>query len=158
MKRYLAVALGVVAVAMFAFPSVASAQSGHFVGTPTCTDEGTTVSCDGKVAGLGGETFEITVDATGVASVECTNPGGNVAPGQDTIVNTEGTTGEQPTTSNGQFRFRDLATDDPEPLPATPTCPNNQWTPNITDVTFTTATLILLEDGVESDRITVPVS
>jgi hypothetical protein len=158
MKRYLALALGVVAVAMFAFPSFASAQAGHFVGTPTCTDEGTIVSCDGKVAGLGGTTFEITVDATGVASVECTNPGGQVAPGQDTTVNTSGTTGEARTPRNGQFQFRNLATDDPEPLPPTPTCPNDQWTPNIVDVTFTTATLRLLEDGVESDSITVPVS
>jgi hypothetical protein len=156
MKPYLA--LGAVAVAMLAFPGVASAQSGHFIGEPVCTDEGTTVSCDGKVAGLGGTTFEITVDAVGVASVECTNPGGNVAPGQDTAVNTEGTTGEQTTPRNGQFRFTNLATDDPEPLPATPTCPNNQWTPDIVDVAFTEATLTLLENGMESDSITVPVT
>jgi hypothetical protein len=135
----------------------AFAQSGHFVGTPTCTDIGTQVRCVGKVAGLGGTTFEITVEAEGLATVECTNPGGNVAPGQDTEVTVAGTTEPQPTPRNGQFRFR-IASDDPEPLPSTPTCPNNAWTANIVDVTFTTATLTLLEGGVESDSITVPVS
>ena len=156
MRRILVVAITSLTIAL-GFPGVALAQSGHFVGTPTCTDQGTTVECKGKVAGLGGTTFEITVDATGVASVECTNPGGNVAPGQDTTVQTSGTTGEQETPRNGQYRFTG-STDDPEPLPATPTCPNNQWTPNIVDVEFTDATITLLEDGAVSDTITVPVS
>jgi hypothetical protein len=155
MKRYLLFA--VVAAAVLALPGVASAQSGHFVQTQTCTDEGTTVECSGKVAGLGGTTFEITVEADGIASVECTNPGGNVAPGQDTAVTVAGTTDPLPTPRNGQFRYT-LATDDPEPLPPTPTCPNAQWTPDIVDVTFTTATITLLEDGVISDVVTVPVS
>jgi hypothetical protein len=156
MKRYLA--LGVVAVAMFAFPSVASAQSGHFVGTPTCTDEGTTFECSGKVAGLGGTTFEIEAIAEdAIATVECVNPGGNRAPGQDTSVDVEGSTGPQPTPRNGSFRFR-FESDDPEPLPPTPSCPNNSWTADIVDVTFGDVTLTLSEDGVESDSITVPVS
>jgi hypothetical protein len=139
----------------------AYAQSGHFVtgggNAPECTDEGTTVACTGKVAGLGGTTFEITIEAAGIASVECTNPGGNVAPGQDTAVTVAGTTEPQPTPRNGQFVFA-VETDDPEPLPPTPTCPNDQWTPNIVDVAFTEATLTLLEDGVVSDVVTVPVS
>jgi hypothetical protein len=135
----------------------AFAQSGHFVGTPTCTDEGVTVECRGKVAGLGGTTFEITVEAAGIATVECTNPGGNVAPGQDTAVSVSGSSGPLATPRNGQFRFN-LESDDPNPLPSTPTCPNNQWTPTITDVTFGDATVTLLEDGVVSDTITVPVT
>jgi hypothetical protein len=153
--------LGALAVAAFAFPAGASAQSGHFLtggnNAPTCTDIGTQVSCSGKVAGLGGTTFEITISAPGIASVECTNPGGNVAPGQDTAVTVAGTTGPQPTPRNGSAKFT-VTTDDPEPLPATPTCPNNQWTPEIVDVSFTTATLTLSEDGVVSDMVTVPVS
>jgi hypothetical protein len=158
MKRYLL--LGAVCMATLAFAAVASAQSGHFVtgggNAPSCMDIGTQVSCTGKVAGLGGTTFEITVEASGVASVECTNPGGNVAPGQDTEVDVAGSTGPQPTPRNGQFVFA-LTTANPEPLPATPTCPNNQWTPNIVDIEFGDATLTLSEDGVVSDVITVPV-
>ncbi|HEX6580459.1 MAG TPA: hypothetical protein VF195_06280 [Actinomycetota bacterium] len=149
------VVLTAVLVGLMAAPALA--QSGHFVQTQTCRDIGTQVVCSGKVAGLGGTTFEITVAAEGIASVECTNPGGNVAPGQDTAVTVAGTTEPLPTPRNGQFRYT-ITSDDPEPLPATPTCPNNQWTPNIVDVTFTTATLTLLEDGIVSDTVTVPVS
>jgi hypothetical protein len=159
MKRFLL--LSAVAVAALAFPGVASAQSGHFLtgggNAPSCTDIGLQVQCTGKVAGLGGTTFEITVEATGIATVECVNPAGHRAPGQDTAVNVAGTTEPLPTPRNGQFRFT-VTTDDPEPLPPTPTCPNDQWVPNIVDVTFTTATLTLLEDGNVSDTVTVPVS
>lgn len=149
------VVLTAVLVGLMAAPALA--QSGHFVQTQTCRDIGTQVRCSGKVAGLGGTTFEITIEAEGIASVECTNPGGNVAPGQDTAVTVAGTTEPQPTPRNGQFRYT-ITSDDPEPLPPTPTCPNNQWTPDIVDVTFTTATLTLLENGNVSDTVTVPVS
>ncbi|HSJ50207.1 MAG TPA: hypothetical protein VLA90_02835 [Actinomycetota bacterium] len=139
----------------------ALAQSGHFIprggNAPQCTDIGTQVSCTGKVAGLGGTTFEITIEADGIASVVCINPGGNRAPGQDTEVTVEGSTGPLPTPRNGQFVFT-ITTDDPEPLPPTPTCPNVQWTPEIVDVAFTTATLSLFEDGQLSDQVVVQVS
>jgi hypothetical protein len=46
----------------------------------------------------------------------------------------------------------------PEPLPPTPTCPNDHWIPHIVDVSFTTATLTLFEDDVQVDQVTVPVS
>ena len=161
--RRLAIAItaiaGFVGLAFGAAP--AYAQSGHFVtgggNAPECTDEGTTVECTGKVAGLGGTTFENTIEAPGIASVECTNPGGNVAPGQDTAVTVAGTTGPQPTPRNGQFQFT-IESDDPEPLPPTPTCPNDQWVPNIVDVTFTDATLTLFEDGMQVDQVVVPVT
>jgi hypothetical protein len=152
--------IAVLSLLVTAFAAVpVLAQSGHFLDrTVECTDIGTQVECTGKVAGLGGTIFEITVDAAdAIATVECTNPGQNVAPGQDTAVTVAGTTDPLPTPRNGNYTFG-LTTDDPEPLPPTPTCPNNQWTPNIVDVTFTEATLTLLEDGMESDTITVAVN
>ena len=159
------IAIAVTTLAVFAGlvfgAAPAFAQSGHFIengaGAPVCTDEGTTVECTGKVAGLGGTTFEIRISAAGIASVECTNPGGNVAPGQDTAVNVAGTTGPLPTPRNGQFVFT-IATDEPPQPPPTPTCPNDMWEANIVDVAFTTATLTLFEDGVQTDQVIVPVT
>jgi len=160
MKRYLVIAIAALTLAL-GFPGAAFAQSGHFVvggaNAPTCTDIVLQVTCTGKVAGLGGTTFEITIVAPGVATVECHNPAGNVAAGQDTEVTVAGTTGPLPTPRNGQFVFT-ITTDSPAPLPPTPTCPNRMWTPVITDVAFTDATLTLLEDGLQSDQIVVPVS
>jgi hypothetical protein len=150
--------IAVLSLLVTAFAAVpVLAQSGHFVGTPTCTDIGTQLECDGKVAGLGGTTFQIDVTAPGTASVECENPGGNVAPGQDTTVNAAGSSGPLATPRNGQFRFNDLTTDAPT-VPNTPTCPNPGWTANVVDVEFGDATLTLSENGVPSDTITVPVS
>ena len=137
------------------FGGAAFAQAGHFVGTPVCTDQGTTLECTGKVAGLGGTTFEITVTAPGTATVACTNPAGNVAPGQTFDTTAEGTSGPQPTPRNGQFRFT-VETVTPTAPPGS--CPNPMWTATVTDVTFGDATITLTEDGVVSDTITVPVS
>jgi hypothetical protein len=154
MTRYLVAGL-LASVAGMIFTGQALAQSGHFVGDPICRDIGTQVNCTGKVAGLGGTTFEITVTATGLASVECTNPAGNVAPGQSTEITPTATTGPRPTPRNGAFRFG-FATTAPQ-APAG-SCPNPQWTGTVTDVEFTTATLQLIEDGVVSDEVTVPVT
>jgi hypothetical protein len=148
---YAVVAL--MAVAIAAVPALA--QSGHFVGTPTCRDTGTTFQCTGKVAGLGGTTFEITSSATGTASVTCTNPAGNVAPGQSFTTTLGGTTGPTATPRNGQYRFSVAS--------ATPTapagsCPNPKWTATVTDVAFGDVTLNLFEDNILSDTITVPIS
>jgi hypothetical protein len=154
MKRYLLL-LTVATVAVMAFTPAASAQAGHFVGTPTCTDEGTFLECRGKVAGLGGTTFRIDVSASGVADVTCTNPGGAVAPGQSFSFAGAGSTGDQLTPRNGQFRFT-VETVAPTAPPGS--CPNPMWTATVTDVDFTDATLTLFENSTVSDTITVPVS
>jgi hypothetical protein len=146
-------ALGGAALAALVVASIALAQSGHFNDrTVSCTDTGTQVECEGKVAGLGGTTFQIDISAQGTAVVECENPGENVAPGQDTSVTTTGTTGPLATPRNGNFNF-EIATDPPT-VPNVPTCPNPQWTANVVDVLFTSVTLTLREDGTVSDTFT----
>jgi len=137
------------------FAGAALAQAGHFVGEPTCRDIGTQVQCTGKVAGLGGTTFTITVEATGTASVTCTNPAGNVAPGQSFTATVTGTSGPFATPRNGQARFT-VTSDAPTAPPGS--CPNPMWTATVTDVTFTNATISLFEDSTLSDQITVPVT
>lgn len=155
MKRFLVVTT-IAVISTLTFAGTALAQAGHFVGTPTCRDIGTQVECTGKVAGLGGTTFTITVEAEGIASVECTNPAGNVAPGQTFETDLAGTSGPHPTPRNGQFRFT-VASAEPSAPPGS--CPNPKWTAEVTDVEFTSdATLTLREDGNVSDVIVVPIS
>ncbi|HEX5877075.1 MAG TPA: hypothetical protein VF468_01910 [Actinomycetota bacterium] len=158
MKRSIARLLVVTVAALSlltTFGGTAFAQSGHFVGTPTCTDIGTQVECSGKVAGLGGTTFTILVSAPGTATVECTNPAGNVAPGQTFDTTATGQSGPFPTPRNGQARFT-VTTEAPAAPPGS--CPNPQWTAEVVDVEFGDATITLREDGVVSDTITVPVT
>jgi hypothetical protein len=158
MKRYLLFAV-LVGVAVLTVAAVVLAQSGHFItgggNAPRCLDMVTQVVCSGKVAGLGGTTFEIEVVVPATAIVECRNPGGNIAPGQDTTITTTGSTGPLPTPRNGQFRF--LVTTEPPVVPNFPTCPNRQWTAEIVDVVFGDATVSLREDGVLVEQVTVPV-
>ena len=152
--------IGIIAVLSLLVTAFAAvpvlAQSGHFVGTPTCTDIGTQVQCSGKVAGLGGTTFQINVSAPGTASVTCTNPAGNVAPGQSFSTTATGTGGPQPTPRNGQASFT-ISSATPTAPPGS--CPNPKWTATVTDVEFTgDATLTLVEDSTVSDTITVPIN
>lgn len=148
------IALGGAVAVLLAFAGVALAQSGHFVGDPTCTDIGTQVQCSGKVAGLGGTTFQLDVQAQGVASVECRNPAGNVAPGQSFTTTSTGSSGPQPTPRNGSARFTVTTV---APTAPAGSCPNDKWTAVVTDVEFTTATVTLRENGTVSDTATVPV-
>jgi hypothetical protein len=156
MKRYRYLVVGVLALAaVLALPGVAAAQSGHFVGAQTCNDIGTQVSCTGKVAGLGGTTFTLMVSAQGTADVTCTNPAGNVAPGQAFEFAASGSSGPFATPRNGQARYT-VTTVAPSAPPGS--CPNPKWTATVTDVAFTTATISLFEDSTLSDQTTVPVS
>ncbi len=154
MKRILSTLFVAILLAL-GFPGAAIAQSGHFVQNQTCTDEGTTVECRGKVAGLGGTTFEIRVSATGSGIVECTNPGGNVAPGQTFETSVSGSSGPLATPRNGQYRYS-LESVTPQAPPGS--CPNSMWSASVVDVEFGDATISLFEDGVLSDQVTVPVS
>jgi hypothetical protein len=149
--------IAVLSLLVMAFAAVpVLAQSGHFVGTPTCTDIGTQLSCSGKVAGLGGTTFRIEVVSVGAtADVTCTNPAGNVAPGQRFSFNASGSTGNLPTPRNGSFNFRNLQT--AAPTAPAGSCPNPMWTATVTDVQFTSATLNLFEGNATSPSDTITI-
>lgn len=151
--RKLSIAATALALGM-ASPLAASAQNGHFVGQQDCDGDGLTVTCEGKVAGLGSETFNIVVSADATATVECTNPGGNVAPGQTFDYTAEGATGEQTTPRNGNYNYS-VSTDAPT-APAD-ACPNGAWTPTVTDVEYGPATIELYEGETLADTVTVPV-
>jgi hypothetical protein len=79
------------------------------------------------------------------------NPG-NSTPGQANNLVASGTTGEQPTPTNGQAAFSITTSG----LDLGKMCPSPKWTVTNFEVTFSDATITLLEDDVQSDQIVVP--
>ena len=115
----------------------------HFVVGPTFTDNGTTLTSTGSIAGLGNEDVTVVLDATGTATIIGVNPAGKVAPGQTRDVNVSG---EQTITDvkNGRVNFNVTTA---EPVAPADACPNPKWTPSVTNVDFNTATLIVEQGG-----------
>jgi len=118
-------------------------SSPHYVVGPTFTDNGTTLSASGSVAGLGNEDVTVLLNAQGTATIICFNPAGKVAPGQTKDVNVSGS---QTITDvkNGRVNFNVTTA---EPVAPADSCPNPKWTPQVTDVNFNSATLIVQQGG-----------
>ena len=127
--------------------AVCLAAAVHFVVGPTTLDAGTQLVVSGKLAGLGEGDVTILVTADGLATVECTNPAGNVAPGQDTAVSAAGLQ-VYPSPKNGTLTFSisTLA-----PSIAASACVANsgkQWSAAALDVAFSGGLITVLQGGV----------
>lgn len=108
-----------------------SAQNVHFIDGPVITDNGTTLTFCAKLVGLGNnQMITINLRTTATITTECTNQGGNVAPGQ-TKTATLSKSGEFMSDKNGTVTFC-LTTETPSPGK----CPNGNWSGAVTDVSF----------------------
>lgn len=139
-----------VAVALLMASGTALAANVHFKkGSPTFTDNGTTLTGEGRLAGLGNEDVTITLTATGTATTTCTNPGGNAAPGQNpadvTVSGGESIPEEE--IKNGNLAFSVTTLEPEQPTAEEAGCPNGNWTAEITDIEFDTATITVEQGG-----------
>lgn len=148
MRRSTILATAVLAVVLIA--PAAFGSNVHFVKGPNFTDNGTTLTTTGKLAGLGNGDLAITVSVKGIATkITCTNPGGKEAPGQ----NKPGVTAAASQTilsneiKNGTVTIN-LTTSEPAQLtPKQAGCPNNRWTSRIDDVSFSSAKITVVQGG-----------
>src|SRR2546423_3430376 len=125
------------------------AASVHFKNGPTFTDNGTTLTTCASLAGLGNQDVTITVTTSGSGSTTCTNPGGNVSPGQNKVAVSASVS---QTISSSQIKNGNLSFCETTPPPASTSatqagCPNDTWTATIPAVVFTSAPITVVQSG-----------
>lgn len=116
----------------------ANAPNGTHVqsGAPDCTVSGYAVTCSSyNLAGVGNTDATANLSATYNGTVLCTNPAGNVAPGQ-TQYPTLNTSSGSLSPKNGQLTIPSLSsTNDPATIEAAlkqnTVCPNTKWTKSV---------------------------
>lgn len=145
-RRTLLALVALVVVGLTA--SVALGASVHLKGgknaEPSFTDNGLTLAGAGALAGLGNGDVLITLDATADVKATCTNPAGATQPpGQNpapiSVTGSQAIPEEE--IKNGTTPFSVVTQAPVTPIPGAPECPNPNWTENITDLSFTSATI-----------------
>ena len=146
--------IAVLSVVLVASMAAIAAAAVTLHGPLTCKDNGLTLTCSGNASGLGEQPLVVSVTSPATATVECSNPAGNVAPGQ-TFNTTASGSGTFTADKNGRTNFSVTTT---APTAPAGSCPNNKWTAKVTDVTFGTATITGTQGGTQVFRETVTVT
>jgi hypothetical protein len=124
--------LTLILLLVFGFTNLLDAANPHMISPPTLSDNGVTLTVSGSVAGLGNTVLTtIQLQASGIVTTECTNPGGKVVPGQSGP-QTFNVSGKYMSDANGRVNFSVTT-----PFAKPGLCPNGNWTGEVTDVQFT---------------------
>ena len=131
--------------------SITYAANVHFKdgNTPTFTDLGTQLKTCFCLTGLGNYDVTITVKTSGSATTICTNQGGNAAPGQNKVPVKPSASQTFPATEIKNGNLCACLTTQPPPSPTAKQagCPSSNWSASITDVTFGSAEVIVVQNG-----------
>jgi hypothetical protein len=142
--------IAAVATLLVAMTSATFAANPHVVGSlSTVAGPGSNqVTVSGKIAGLGngytGTSLTGTADAT--FDIQCSNPQGKLAPGQQGVSDSlTGSGAIDSVDSNGNYTFHITFTINLTPAKAWG-CPNNQWTASAINIDLE-LTSLTLSDG-----------
>ncbi len=158
--RRVGVAIFAVLAAALVIASGAYAANVHLKGgknaEPSFTDNGLTLSASGELSGLGFGDVLVTLSATADVTATCTNNGQHQAPGQNpapiTVTGSEAIPAGE--IKNGNTPFGVITEEPTTPIAGAPDCPNPNWSEDITDLAFTSAT-ITVEQPVGTVVLTV---
>jgi hypothetical protein len=142
-RRTTAAMLGFVLAATMTTLGASVHLKGGANAEPNFVDQGLTLNTAASLAGLGNEDLLVTLSATAAATSTCTNQGGNQAPGQNPAEVTVSGSQSIPASEikNGNVAFNVTTVAPVTPIPGAPGCPNPNWRQDITDLSFTTATI-----------------